>query len=140
MRIEQDLYKALSPYVIEAALPLVMERLASRRIRLDFSDRDGRILGFYRGKVRRLFKWTENRIEHWETISLQISLNPYALLLVFIHEWAHLLTHRDFPEARPHGREWKRLYKQEAQAFLRPDIFPADMLDALTAYFTKPGA
>lgn len=140
MRIEQDLYKALSPYIIEAALPLVLERLSSRPLRLDFSDRSGRILGFYRGKIQRFFKRAEKRIENRETISLQISLNPYALLLVFIHEWAHLLTHRDYPQAKPHGKEWKRLYRREAQAFLRPDIFPADMLEALTAYFTKPGA
>lgn len=140
MRIEQNLYKALSPYIIEAALPMVMARVTSRRIRLDFSDRDGRILGFYRGKVRRWFKRSENRIENWETISLQISLNPYALLLVFVHEWAHLLTHRDYPDAQAHGREWKRLYRQEVQEFLRPDIFPEEMLIALTAYFKKPGA
>ncbi|MDE6439690.1 MAG: SprT-like domain-containing protein [Bacteroidales bacterium] len=140
MRIEQDLYKALSPYIIEAALPMVMERLSSRAIRLDFSDRSGRILGFYRGQIHRLFKRAEKRIENRETISLQISLNPYTLLLVFIHEWAHLLTHRYYPQAQPHGKEWKRLYRQEAQGFLRPDIFPPDMLEALTAYFTKPGA
>ncbi|MDE6106338.1 MAG: hypothetical protein K2F84_04515 [Bacteroidales bacterium] len=140
MRIEQDLYKALSPYIIEAALPMVMERLSSRAIRLDFSDRSGRILGFYRGQIHRLFKRAEKRIENLETISLQISLNPYTLLLVFIHEWAHLLTHRYYPQAQPHGKEWKRLYRQEAQGFLRPDIFPPDMLEALTAYFTKPGA
>lgn len=140
MRIEQDLYKALSPYIIEAALPMVMERLSSRAIRLDFSDRSGRILGFYRGQIHRMFKRAERRIENRETISLQISLNPYTLLLVFIHEWAHLLTHRHYPQAQPHGKEWKRLYRQEAQGFLRPDIFPPDMLEALTAYFTKPGA
>lgn len=140
MRIERDLYRALSPYIIEAALPLVLARLSSRPIRLDFSDRGGRILGFYRGKMHRIFKRSEKSIDNWETISLQISLNPYALLLVFIHEWAHLLTHRDYPQARPHGKEWRHLYRQEAQAFLRPDIFPADMLAALTVYFTKPGA
>lgn len=140
MRIERDLYKALAPYIIEAALPLVLVRLSSRPIRLDFSDRSGRILGFYRGEIRRLFQRKAERIENRETISLQISLNPYALLLIFIHEWAHLLTHRDYPQARPHGKEWRRLYRQEAQAFLRPDIFPPDLLEALTAYFTKPGA
>lgn len=140
MRIERDLYKALAPYIIEAALPLVLARLSSRPIRLDFSDRSGRILGFYRGEIRRLFQRKAERIENRETISLQISLNPYALLLIFIHEWAHLLTHRDYPQARPHGKEWRRLYRQEAQAFLRPDIFPPDLLEALMAYFTKPGA
>ncbi|MDE7090474.1 MAG: SprT-like domain-containing protein [Bacteroidales bacterium] len=140
MRIEQDLYKALSPYIIEAALPMVMERLSSHAIRFDFSDRSGRILGFYRGQIHRMFKRAERRIENRETISLQISLNPYTLLLVFIHEWAHLLTHWHYPQAQPHGKEWKRLYRQEAQGFLRPDIFPPDMLEALTAYFTKPGA
>ena len=140
MRIEQNLYKALAPYIIEPALPMVMERLSSRPIRLDFSDRSGRILGFYRGQVSRFFKRAERRIENRETISLQISLNPYTLLLVFIHEWAHLLTHRDYPGAQPHGKEWKRLYRREAQFFLRPDIFPPDMLAALTAYFAKPGA
>lgn len=140
MRVESDLYKALSPYIIEAALPMVVERLGRWRIRLDFSDRNGRILGFYRGKVTRWFKRAEARLENWETISLQIGLNPYALLLVFIHEWAHLLTHKAYPEAQPHGKEWKRFYKQEVQPFLRPDIFPPDVLTALTDYFKKPGA
>lgn len=147
MRIEKDLYKALSPYIIEAALPMVMARLTSRPVRLNFSDATGRVLGYYRGEIQRgggalsrSLSRSAVRVEHMETISLQIRMNPYALLLVFIHEWAHLLTHRDFPGATPHGKEWKGLYRQEACHFLRPDIFPPDLLSALHDYFKKPGA
>lgn len=148
MRIEQDLYKALSPYIIEAALPMVLQRLTSRSIRLNFSDKTGRVLGWYRGEISNRggrmsplsARGAVARVEQKETISIQIRMNPYALLLVFIHEWAHLLTHRDFPGVPAHGKEWKMLYKQEARHFLRPDIFPPDLLAALHDYFKKPGA
>ena len=148
MRIEQDLYKALSPYIIEAALPMVLQRLTSRSIRLNFSDKTGRVLGWYRGEISNRggrmsplsARGAVARVEQKETISIQIRMNPYALLLVFIHEWAHLLTHRDFPGVPAHGKEWKMLYKQEARHFLRPDIFPPDLLSALHDYFKKPGA
>lgn len=148
MRIEKDLYKALSPYIIEAALPMVLQRLTSRSIRLNFSDKTGRVLGWYRGEISNRggrmsplsVRGAVARVEQKETISIQIRMNPYALLLVFIHEWAHLLTHRDFPGATSHGKEWKGLYRQEACHFLRSDIFPPDLLSALHDYFKKPGA
>ena len=127
---------------------MVLQRLTSRSIRLNFSDKTGRVLGWYRGEISNRggrmsplsARGAVARVEQKETISIQIRMNPYALLLVFIHEWAHLLTHRDFPGVPAHGKEWKMLYKQEARHFLRPDIFPPDLLSALHDYFKKPGA
>lgn len=142
MRIEKNLQKALLPYIIEGAMPMVVNRLESINLRLDFSQRASRVLGYYKHSEQTLTPIGDDKkyMESLPTISLQINLNPYALLLVFIHEWAHLLVRNSFPQAAAHGKEWKSVYAKEAICFLRADIFPKDLLQNLHLYFEKPSA
>jgi len=46
------------------------------------------------------------------TIELNRDLTPYFLLIVFLHEWAHLITWKEYgSRVQPHGIEWKDNFK-----------------------------
>ena len=45
-------------------------------------------------------------------IELNSDLTPYFMLIVFLHEWAHLITWKEFgSRVQPHGAEWKNNFK-----------------------------
>jgi SprT protein len=68
------------------------------------------------------------------TISLNISLNKYHLLVTFIHEVAHLITYLNHRQrVSPHGPEWKATFAMLLQRFTKRDIFPDDIKQALQA-------
>lgn len=142
IRIERNLEQALGPFIVRAALPKVLRMLDAHPVRIAFSSRKGRTLGYYMSPK------DENRspfptgfrpgFGHLHTISLQVELNPYALLFVFLHEWAHLLTHDQFGDSvTPHGKEWKENFRKTFEPFHSPEIFPGDILSAIDTYFVK---
>lgn len=46
-------------------------------------------------------------------IELNEDLTPYFMLIVFLHEWAHYLTWKEYgTRVSPHGREWKDNFKK----------------------------
>ena len=72
-------------------------------------------------------------------ISVNGTLNPYAFLITFVHEMAHLVTwekHRS--KVRPHGQEWKNTFKDEMQPFLTESVFPYDILRVLVKHMKNP--
>lgn len=74
-------------------------------------------------------------------ITLNHNLNPYAFLITFVHEVAHLVTwnsHRDL--AKPHGAEWKASFRQLMQPFFKINAFPHDLEEALKIYLNNPSA
>lgn len=74
-------------------------------------------------------------------IRLNNDLEPSLHLLVFLHELAHLVVWQQYGrKVRPHGREWKEVYRQLAVPFLTAEIFPEEMIQDLKAFFTSPGA
>lgn len=139
MIIESDLEKALKPYFIYAALPKIIEHLRADNIRLDFSNRSGRVLGYYKrpNNTNSFYKNSKLNLNSLHTISLQIKLNPYILLFTFVHELAHLISSKNFKNIRPHGKEWKKTFKELILPFLREDIFPKDVLEGIDGYFKK---
>lgn len=129
LRVYRDLEQALAPYIIRAALPGVLHMLHTHPVHVAFSDRKGRALGYY-------IQPREPQSMH--TISLQIALNPYALLFVFLHEWAHLTTQLQYGDsASAHGKEWKANFRKVFAPFHSPDIFPPDILEVIDNYFVK---
>lgn len=128
---------ALRPYIISSALPLVVDMLRRDGVRVAFSTRKGRTLGYYM-PPRTIRSDVKTQVSGLHTISLQVDLNPYALLFVFLHEWAHLLTQKQYGnEVFPHGREWKKNFKTLFKPFFRPEIFPEDILEVIAGYFNK---
>lgn len=141
LKVETDLEAALKPYIISPAFPTILQMLERDHVRLDLSERKTATLGYFRPDISQYRPWTHgSNITTMQTISIQIHLNPYAMLFVLLHEWAHLITRKQYgKQASPHGKEWKKNFKQIAEPFLTPEIFPPDVLETIRNYFIKTG-
>ncbi len=140
IKVERNLTRALRPFIIKAALPHILAWLERDGVRVAFSDRKSRTLGYYMPPKAETFPLSTcpKGFDSLHTISLQIDLNPYALLFVFVHEWAHLATRQQYGEkVYPHGREWKNNFRRLFQPFFSPEIFPSDILEVIQRYFVK---
>lgn len=69
-------------------------------------------------------------------ISVNEDLNPYAFLVVLVHEFAHYTTFSRYRRHEPHGREWKAEYRRLMQPYLSQAVFPGDVLAALDRHLT----
>ncbi|MFK7951428.1 MAG: SprT-like domain-containing protein [Ekhidna sp.] len=75
------------------------------------------------------------------TITINNDLNPYAFLVTYLHEVAHLIAFKQYKRTiQPHGKEWKRSFKEIAEPMLDESIFPKQVLSALKSYFKNPKA
>ncbi len=112
----------LASYLPEKAVDTVLEWIKSRDVHLKISKNRKTKLGDYRPPVRH----PNHRI------SVNHNLNPYAFLITFVHEYAHLLVYDQFKNrVKPHGKEWKATYRMLMHKFLEMDVFPADLAEAL---------
>lgn len=74
-------------------------------------------------------------------ISVNRGLNPYAFLVTYIHEVAHVYTYRTYGrKVRPHGPEWQQSFRQLAAPLLQGEVFPAEILKAFRDYLHNPAA
>ncbi|WP_166385289.1 MULTISPECIES: SprT-like domain-containing protein [unclassified Polaribacter] len=73
-------------------------------------------------------------------ITVNNNLNKYQFLLTLVHEIAHHVTHQKFGRVQPHGKEWKMVFQHLMLPFLRPEIYPIEMLPFLARYFKNPKA
>jgi len=74
-------------------------------------------------------------------ISVNRSLNPYAILVTLLHEFAHLRVWEQHKSSvRPHGPEWKRAFAIVMQPVLNEEIFPNSILPELRRYLLNPAA
>ncbi|EAS19115.1 conserved hypothetical protein [Flavobacteria bacterium BBFL7] len=74
-------------------------------------------------------------------ITINANLNQYRFLVTLVHEIAHLVAFKKYGRAiKPHGVEWKHTFQHLMLPFLRPDIFPNDVLPLLAKHFKNPTA
>lgn len=74
-------------------------------------------------------------------ITVNVSLNKYRFLVTLIHEIAHLVAFEKYGRRiKPHGREWKHTFQHLMLPFIRPEIFPQDLLPFLARHFKNPKA
>ena len=74
-------------------------------------------------------------------ITINANLNKYRFLMTLIHEIAHLVAIEKYGrQIKPHGNEWKLTYQGLMQPFLRPEIFPTELLSYLVIHFQNPSA
>ena len=74
-------------------------------------------------------------------ITINANLNKYRFLMTLIHEIAHLVAIEKYgKQIKPHGNEWKPTYQALMKPFLRPEIFPAELLSYLVIHFQNPSA
>ena len=73
-------------------------------------------------------------------ISLNIDLSPQAMLLTFVHEWAHLLVWKTGKKVAPHGALWKICFRDTMIPFLNENNFQNSLLPKIDRYLRNPSA
>src|SRR5690606_37638013 len=74
-------------------------------------------------------------------ITVNASLHKYRFLVTVIHEIAHLVAIETYGRnIKPHGIEWKHTFQQLMIPFIRPEVFPNELLPFLARHFRNPTA
>jgi SprT protein len=115
----------------DQALAYVTEKLAEHRVRLLITRNRKSKAGDYRAPYQR----------SGHRISINGTLNPYAFLIVFLHEVAHLeVWNKHSNRVLPHGKEWRDTFTMLAIPIMNESVFPAEVLTALILFFKRPTA
>lgn len=126
-----DFSKQLSKYIPAEAAPIISQWINDTGCRFKVTRSRKTKLGDYRAP----FQGSAHQI------TVNHDLNPYAFLITTIHEFAHLKTYQTFKHAvKPHGKEWKNNFKELLFPFLKLNIFPDDIIHALSTYMDNPAA
>lgn len=114
----------LQRYFPAAAVPMVAEAYMRSRFQLKFKRPRNSKLGDFR---------TPRGDNGVCCITLNGDLNPYQMLVTFVHELAHYMVYVNNPKRHlePHGEEWKLTFTQLLLPYLKPEIFPEDIIIAL---------
>ena len=74
-------------------------------------------------------------------ITVNNNLNKYATLITLTHEIAHAFTFAEFGKnIKPHGIQWKENFKKLMLTFFDYNIFPDEVLCALSRHLINPSA
>lgn len=74
-------------------------------------------------------------------ITVNANLNPYRFLITLVHEIAHFEAFSTYGRLiKPHGKEWKHTFQYLMLPFLRPEVFPTNLLPLLARHFKNPKA
>jgi hypothetical protein len=77
----------------------------------------------------------------YHLITVNANLNKYRFLMTLIHEIAHLVAFEKYGRSiKPHGNEWKLTFQRLMVPFIRPEIFPNQLLSLLARHFRNPKA
>jgi len=120
----------LAPYVPEKALMPCFELIQTHGVHLKIVNQRKTRHGDYRLLPSGGHQITVNATE-----------NKYRFLITLIHEIAHLVAFTEYGRRiKPHGIEWKSVFKHLMLSFLNPEIFPSELLPALARHFKNPKA
>ena len=119
----------LSKYLPPAAVSICTRWIISRNIHVRITANRTTKLGDYRplgaGKGHR--------------ITVNHNLNPYAFLITFTHEVAHLHCFMMYgPRHDAHGKEWKQEFRNLLGHFLGKNIFPEELEVILKKHLSDP--
>ncbi|MCL9809213.1 SprT-like domain-containing protein [Flavobacterium luminosum] len=74
-------------------------------------------------------------------ITVNYSQNKYRFLITLVHEIAHLVAFEKYGRhIKPHGEEWKLTFQRLMVPFIRPEIFPHQLLSLVARHFRNPKA
>lgn len=74
-------------------------------------------------------------------ITVNANLNKFRFLMTLVHEISHLVAFEKYGRnIKPHGLEWKHTFQALMVPFLRPDVFPNNLLPLLARHFRNPSA
>jgi hypothetical protein len=120
----------LKKYLPEAAVVPTFELIRANNIHLKIVNERVTRHGDYR---------TMPNGEH--QITVNASLNKFRFFITLIHEIAHLVAFQKFGRRiKPHGLEWKRTFQVLMLPFIRPEVFPSQLLPLLAMHFKNPKA
>lgn len=126
-----DFRKQLSKYIPTAAAPIISQWINDTNCRFKVTRSRSTKLGDYTAPFR----------GNPHQITINHDLNPYSFLITTIHEFAHLKTYQEFKnKVKPHGLEWKENFKNLMMPFLKLNIFPIDIIKAISNYMDNPAA
>ncbi len=120
----------LEKYIPQASVQPVFELIKANKVHLKIVNERVTRHGDYRKLANGQHQITVNA-----------NLNPYRFLITLIHEIAHLIAFNECGRnIRPHGKEWKHRFQQLMLPFIRPEIFPDQLLPLLALHFKNPRA
>lgn len=124
------MHETLSKYIPEHAVKPVFELIVTNQVHLKIVNERVTRHGDYR-------KGLSGKHE----ITVNASLNKYRFLITLIHEISHLVAFEKFGrKIKPHGNEWKYSFQIMMVPFIRPEIFPSNLLPLLARHFKNPPA
>lgn len=124
------MHETLSKYIPEHAVKPVFELIVANQVHLKIVNERVTRHGDYR-------KGLGGKHE----ITVNASLNKYRFLITLIHEISHLVAFEKFGrKIKPHGNEWKYSFQIMMVPFIRPEIFPSNLLPLLARHFKNPSA
>ena len=100
----------------------VMNWIIENNVHLKIAKKRSSKFGDYRPPIK----------NPYHRISINHDQNPYAFLVTFVHELAHLVVwvkHKN--KVSPHGSEWKSEFRNLMEIILHKDIFPDDIREVL---------
>ncbi len=119
----------LAKYLPEHAVKPVFELIVSNHVHLKIVNERVTRHGDYRSLAGK------------HEITVNANLNKYRFLMTMIHEIAHLVAFEKYGRnIKPHGQEWKYVFQQLMVPFIRPEIFPNQLLPLLARHFRNPSA
>ena len=122
--------ETLSKYIPEQAVKSVFELIVANQVHLKIVNERVTRHGDYR-------KGANGKHE----ITVNANLNKYKFLITLIHEISHLVAFEKFGRnIKPHGDEWKYSFQILMVPYIRPEIFPSNLLPLLARHFKNPTA
>ena len=122
--------ETLARYIPEHAVKPVFELIVANQVHLKIVNERQTRHGDYR-------KGLNGKHE----ITVNSNLNKYKFLITLIHEISHLVAFEKFGRSiKPHGQEWKYSFQRLMVPFIRPEIFPSQLLPLLARHFRNPTA
>ncbi|HSI71415.1 MAG TPA: SprT-like domain-containing protein [Gillisia sp.] len=122
--------KILEKYLPSHSVPTVFSLIEENRIHLKIVNERVTRHGDYRRTQ-----------DGGHQITVNSNLNKYRFLITTVHEIAHLVAFERFGyRIKPHGREWKFTFQQLMLPFIRPEIFPTQLLPLIAKHFKNPKA
>ena len=122
--------KILGKYIPQASIASVFQLITAHNIHLKIVNERVTRHGDYR-------KMSNGNHQ----ITVNSNLNNFHFLITLIHEIAHLIAIKKYGNSiKPHGIEWKRTFQQLMLPYLRPEIFPNNLLPFLAIHFKNPKA
>lgn len=122
--------KVLSKYIPERAVEASVALIKAHKVHLKIVNQRVTRHGDYRRMPNGQHQITVNAGE-----------NKYRFFITLIHEIAHLVAFEKYGRRiKPHGSEWKFTFQHLMIPFIRPEIFPKELLPYLARHFKNPKA